>query len=126
MNRIRIASIALFVSILFTTQIVPAQGVSKFDEHQEWVSKVIKEVQKIKVGMTRRELLTLFREEGGLSTGLQRTYVYQGCPYIKVDVEFLPVGRSATDSEGRVTLVENKDDLIRKISKPYLEFTIND
>jgi hypothetical protein len=71
--------------------------------------------------MTRADLLKMFTTEGGLSTGLRRTYVYRECPYIKVDVEFEPVGRPAKDGDGRVTLIEGNDGVIKKISKPYLE-----
>ena len=49
-------------------------------------------MQAIKVGMTRRDLLTVFMPEGGISTRLFRRYVFRGCQYIKVDVEFTPVG----------------------------------
>lgn len=126
MNRIRKALFALFVGVTLTVPILQAQGVSKYDEHQEWVTNVLKDVQKIKVGMTRGELLKVFGEEGGLSTGLERTYVYKGCPYIKVDIEFTAVGRPARDSDGRVTLVESKADLIKNISRPYLELSIID
>jgi hypothetical protein len=50
----------------------------------------------------------------------QRTYVLQGCPYIKVQVEFMPIGN---DPDG---LSENPNDTILKISKPYLEYRILD
>jgi hypothetical protein len=83
-------------------------------------------MQKIKVGMTRADLLKVFTTEGGLSSGLNRTYVYRECPYIKVDVEFEPVGRPARDTDGRVTLVEANEDVIKKISKPYLEWSVSD
>jgi len=83
-------------------------------------------MQKIKVGMTRADLLKVFTTEGGLSTGLNRTYVYRECPYIKVDVEFEPVGRPARDTDGRVTLVEANEDVIKNISKPYLAWMVTD
>jgi len=92
----------------------------------EWIAKSLKEMEKIKPGMTRADLLKVFTTEGGLSTGLNRTYVYRECPYIKVDVEFEPVGRPARDAEGRVTLVEADQDVIKKVSKPYLEWGILD
>ena len=76
--------------------------------------------------MTRADLLKVFTTEGGLSTDLRRTYVYRGCPYIKVDVEFDAVGRPARDSEGRVTLLEGDRDIMTKISKPYLEWNVLD
>ncbi|HXG90721.1 MAG TPA: hypothetical protein VNJ02_20570 [Vicinamibacterales bacterium] len=90
----------------------------------EWIEKILKEIENIKVGMSRAELLKVFTTEGGLSTGLNRTYVYRECPYIKVDIEFEPVGRSARDTEGRVTLIEADKDVIKNISKPYLEWSI--
>jgi hypothetical protein len=83
-------------------------------------------MQTIQPGMTRRDLLEIFTTEGGLSTGLRRTYVSQECPYFKVDVEFEAVGRPSRDEEGRVTLVEDDRDVIVKISKPYLQFSIMD
>lgn len=104
----------------------PAQSSQASKVQTEWIANSLKEIQKIKVGMTRADLLKVFTTEGGLSTGLNRTYVYRECPYIKVDVEFEAVGRPARDAEGRVTLVEGDRDLIIKISKPYLEWSVAD
>jgi hypothetical protein len=80
----------------------------------------------VKPGMTRGDLLRVFTAEGGLSTGLRRTYVSRDCPYFKVDVDFEVAGRPANDQSGRVTLVEGKQDRIVKISRPYLQFSIAD
>ena len=95
-------------------------------EHTEWVAESLREINTVKVGMTRAELLPVFTTEGGLSTGLMRTYVYRKCPYIKVDIQFDPVGRPAHDVEGRVTLVESDQDLISQMSKPYLAWSVGD
>jgi hypothetical protein len=76
--------------------------------------------------MSREALRRVFQMEGGLSTGLQRTFVSRDCPYFKVDVEFQAVGRPDRDENGRVTLAEDSRDLILKISKPYLQFSIRD
>ena len=83
-------------------------------------------MQTIKPGMTREALLTVFTTEGGLSTGLRRTFVSRDCPYFKVDVEFQAVGRPNRDGDERVTLVEGSQDIILKISRPYLQFSILD
>ena len=40
--------------------------------HVDWVAEVLKRMQTIKPGITRKALLTVFRTEGGLSTGLHR------------------------------------------------------
>jgi hypothetical protein len=95
-------------------------------EHVTWVRDSLMQMLKAKPGMTRADLLKVFRTEGGLSTGLNRTYVYRECPYFKIDVEFEAVGRPARDNEGRVTLVESDADLIKVISRPYLQFSVTD
>jgi len=73
-------------------------------------------------GMTRVTVLTIFTTEGGLSTRLRQTFVSRDCPYFKVDVDFQAVG----DGDGRATLVEDLRDVIRTISRPYLQFTFAD
>jgi hypothetical protein len=83
-------------------------------------------MQTIKPGMTRRELLIVFTTEGGTSTGLRRTFVSQDCPYFKADVTFHAFGRPSRDSDGRDTVAEDSRDIIVKISRPYLQFTIMD
>ena len=98
----------------------------KSEENTKWISDSLREMQTVEVGKTRADLLKVFITEGGLSTGLNRTYVYRQCPYIKVDVEFEAVGRPTRDAEGRVTLNEDNRDRIKSISKPYLEWSIVD
>jgi hypothetical protein len=101
--------------------------IQTFDrDHIAWVAESLKRMQTIKQGMTRTDLLKVFSTEGGLSTGLQRTFVSQDCPYFKVDVEFKAVGRPSHDANGRVTPAEGSQDIIVKISRPYLEFSIID
>jgi hypothetical protein len=95
-------------------------------DHAGWVVQVLMRMQTIKPGMTREKLLTVFTTEGGLSTGLRRTYVSKDCPYFKVDVEFQAVGRPGRDESGRVTMIEGAQDIILKISQPYLQFSILD
>jgi hypothetical protein len=91
-----------------------------------WVTEVLTRMQTIKPGMTRKTLLTVFTTEGGLSTGLRRTFVSRDCPYFKVDVEFHAVGRPNRDENGRVTLVEGNEDIIVTVSTPYLQFSVMD
>jgi hypothetical protein len=89
-------------------------------KHTEWIATSLREMQTIKVGMTREDLLKVFKEEGGLSTRLERRYVYRDCPYIKVDVKFEAVG---APEDKRTTSLKDK---ITQISKPFLEWTISD
>jgi hypothetical protein len=96
------------------------------DSHTAWVAEVLKRMQTIKVGMSREVLLKVFTIEGGLSTGLQRTFVSRDCQYFKVDIQFKAVGRPDRDNQGRVTLTEDSRDLIVEISRPYLAFSVMD
>jgi len=100
--------------------ILPSSQSRGADEHTAWVEKSLKEIESVKVGMTRLELLKVFTEEGGISTRTWRRYVYRDCPYIKVDVEFEPVG----EPENKLT--QSPSDKIVKISKPFLEWSILD
>src|SRR5258708_23050027 len=95
-------------------------------EHRAWVAQALQKMQTIQPGMIRKDLLEVFTTEGGLSTGLKRTYLSQECPYFKVDVEFEAIGRPNRDGEGRVTLVEDNRDIIVKVSRPYIQFSITD
>jgi len=94
----------------------PADRQQGLENHTEWISECIKRIQSVKPGATRGELLEVFTTEGGISTRSWRTYVYRECPYIKVDVEFKAVDDDKWD--------EKPGDVITKISKPYLEWSI--
>jgi hypothetical protein len=112
------------ISVRGTEQASRVQAINK--DHVAWVGQVLKQIQTIKPGMTRTDLLTVFATEGGLSTPLHRTFVNRDCPYFKVDVEFRAVGRASHDGDGRETMVEGSQDIIVKISRPYLAFGIVD
>lgn len=81
-----------------------------------WVARSLLEMQTIKQGSTREELLRVFVEEGGLSNRHERRYAYRDCPYIKVDVKF-----NAADK-----IKESPKDEITQISAPFLEWKISD
>lgn len=124
----KIASLIAASLFVLSLTVVPlsAQNPQRQEEQTKWIADSLIEMKTIKVGMTRADLLKVFATEGGLSTGLNRTYVYRKCPLIKVDVEFKPVGRSARDATGRITLTEADADVIEKISRPYLDWTVVD
>ena len=90
------------------------------DELTPLISEVITEWETIKPGMTRAELYKVFGPEGGISTAKNRTFVYHGCGYIKVDVTFT---LSKPDQD---ILDERPTDVISDISRPYLQWSIID
>jgi hypothetical protein len=110
---------AILISLLCFSR---TQAQTTEQKQTDWIARVIKETGTIKKGMTRADLLKVFVEEGGLSTASRRTYAYRDCPYIKVDVEFDPVEKKAK-TRG---LTENAKDVISKISKPYLDWSVMD
>jgi hypothetical protein len=90
------------------------------EERTKWVSKMLRQISRIEPGMRRKDLLTVFTTEGGLSNRFQRTYVYIECPYIKVNVKFKPANNE------RDALQENQEDIIESISQPYLARSVAD
>lgn len=101
---------------------VPANnfiGPPKSMPQTDWVAKSLKEMQTIKVGMTRGELLKVFTVEGGMSSRTGEQFVYRACPYFKMRVTFQPDGKD-TGYFG------NLDDKITKISEPFLQWQVSD
>jgi hypothetical protein len=121
----KIGSILL---LLFAASVMPAQksigpaqrGSEIEQEHTKWVESVMRSILTIKMGATRKDLLKILAEEGGISSRTHRTYVYKQCPYIKVDVEFAPVGNQDNRFD------EMPEDRVIAISRPYLEYSVFD
>jgi hypothetical protein len=112
----------LAISIVVGLTVFAGSGAQSQDakSHSEWIAQSLREMETIKVGMTRADLLKVFTEEGGLSTRTQRQYVYRECPYIKVAVEFERIGNV------EAPFPENEKDKIVKISRPFLEWLVID
>jgi hypothetical protein len=91
------------------------------EERTKWIAKVLRQIGTIKPGMRRKDLLAMFRTEGGLSFRTQQTFVSIECPYIKVDVQF----KVATDS-GQSGPNEGQNDIIKSVSRPYLAWNLTD
>jgi hypothetical protein len=99
---------------------IKSQNKDIITQHEQWIAAVLKEIETIKVGMTRKDILKVFTTEGGLSTRSRRTFVHKECVYIKVDVEFKPI------KQKEQKLKELPDDQIISISRPYLQWSITD
>ena len=115
----------LFILIMIVAAMTVFTGFqNRVSENQkcdcQFVGESLENISKIKVGITRKDLLKSFGEEGGISTRTQRHYVYNKCMLIKVEVKFASVGDAQNKS------VESMDDKIIEISKPYLEAAIID
>jgi hypothetical protein len=85
-------------------------------KHYAWLVERLREVESIRVGMSRADLLKVFEPDGGLSGALPERYVLRSCSLIKVDVRF--------DTSKGTTFTPLPPDTglkITAISKPYLE-----
>jgi hypothetical protein len=123
----------LFVLVLFSIMVIggsaslrPTQSAGPDpcrQDHAAWLTQVLEKMETIKPGMTRWDLLRVFRTEstrrtftiggvGAQSPILRETFVSQDCPYFKIDVEFEP------------TFGVLNQDVIVKVSKPYVQSTI--
>ena len=110
---LRFSAVFLFVSLCASNLAKPTAPQDPCHEtRDEWVRDTLAKMESIRPGMTREELMKVFRTEGGFSTGLRRTFVSRECPYFKVEVQFRAVGRPDRDSDGRVTLEEDARDII--------------
>jgi len=104
--------------------------ISETHNNCQWIAQVLKQSETIKVGMTRKDLLKVFKPEGGISTRLKRTYVHKECGNIKVAVEFVPA--TTPDWQNKTRLLESQnqvempDDQIIGISQPFLQGMISD
>jgi hypothetical protein len=128
----------LFALFLFSIIVIgnsafvrPTQSASPepcTQDHEVWLTHVMEKMETIKPGMSRFDLLKVFRAEGGPPTpttiGLRRsTFVSQDCPYFKIDVEFEPVARPDLGYGVSGFSPRDNRDVILKVSKPYLQFT---
>jgi hypothetical protein len=90
------------------------EGPAFSQQRTKWIAKVLRQIDSIHAGMTRRDLQSTFTTEGGISTRTQQTFVYKDCPYIKVNVVFSVTG--ATEAGDRIV----------SISQPYLALAVTD
>ncbi len=109
------ALLFLLLSVSLLTRLSYSQVEIKADpcKHQQWLFSVMTEIETIKPGSTRADLLKVFKPQPGFIVGPGRSFMYRSSPYIKVDVEF-------TYAEGGGESKESPSDVVKSISKPYL------
>ncbi len=82
--------------------------------------------QHVKPGTLRKEVERYFRYDGGMQflPGSAR-YVWVGCGYIKLDVEYDPPASKAWDmSSGKDPTTP--EDRVKKVSKLYVDYPVMD
>ncbi len=53
------------VTLVSAAAIWPSSKSCQANEHTEWIARSLKEIETVKTGMTRVDLLRVFTEEGG-------------------------------------------------------------
>jgi hypothetical protein len=120
-------SIIVIGSSAFVRPLQSASPQPCAQDHEVWLTHLAEKMETIKPGMTRWDVLKVFRTDGGphrkdvgLPTLLRQTFVSQDSPCFKIDVEFEPF----FGVNGGVGLLpaDNRD-VIVKVSKPYVQFS---
>ena len=120
------AKIKILLMILLLAECLTFSGFINFENKQvygdncEFIEKSMKEIETIKVGMKRKDLIKIFHQDGGVSAINQPRFVYEKCSFIKIDVKFEPVDKN------KKFAVDNSEDKIVEISKPYFEHPFYD
>ena len=132
-RRILVPCFALFVTVMGSALFRPTHSAApEMNEqgHEVWLARILRRMDTIKPGMTRADLMKVFRTDGQPSrqvlalTALRRTFVSRDCPYFKVNVEFEPATRFGMRPPAIQPNLgfEEPQDVIVKVSKPYIEF----
>jgi hypothetical protein len=129
MRRLFMPLLLSMIVIGGSASLLPTQSASPqpcAQDHAVWLTHLTEKMETIKPGMTRWDVLKIFRTDGGppnrkdvgLPTLLRQTFVSQDSPYLKIDVEFEPFTR-LNGSLG--FLPADNRDVIVKVSKPYVQ-----
>jgi hypothetical protein len=107
--------LVMICGFVTVTQSVPRQNPNAQVDRCVEIRQALDDYLQIKVGMTRREVEKQFKEDGGMQVRGQTRYVYKKCAYVQVEISF-----KLADS--RKTVESSPDDIVTKVSKPYLAY----
>lgn len=123
MRRIASASVTALLCALLVFAARSTSTARNGDARSEriaWVARCMKQIQTVQPGMKRKEMEKVLTTEGGLYSPTTGHYVSRECPYFKVDVEFA----AKRGKDGR--MFSGAEDKITKVSRPYMEWEIDD
>jgi hypothetical protein len=102
---------------LFAPCSTATQGQEELEQaHKQWLNERYAEAISIRPGMSRAELLRVFKEDGGFQSIPATRYILRSCDMIQIEVKF--------DTEyGQAYKDKPDEDLkITKVSRPYLKY----
>ena len=118
MRSILTQSIVVVCVAVFGISLLHADPNPELDKDKlQLVQKCLTDFQTIKAGITRRQVESKFRLDGGFQSIVTVCYVHPTCQYFKIDVEFDVQHNPA--EQGRV--IKGMGDKVIRVSKPYIE-----
>jgi hypothetical protein len=86
------------------------------------VKNVLETAQRLKPGMTRKEVEQHLERDGGVQFQSPTRYTVPACNYIKIDVEF-QVDQGGSEKRNELL---SPEDVVVGISKPYIAYPTKD
>jgi hypothetical protein len=86
------------------------------------VKNVLETAQRLKPGMTRKEVEQHLERDGGVQFQSPTRYTVPACNYIKIDVEF-QVDQGGSEKRNELL---SPEDVVVGISKPYIVYPTKD
>jgi len=91
-------------------------------ERRAWVQQCLTDFKSIKTGMTRVEVETKLRIDGGLQGVSPVRYIHPDCDYFKIDVEF----DFKRNEKNQNRAILSPEDRVTIVSRPYIDFPVFD
>lgn len=85
------------------------------------VQKALADSQHVRPGLKRKEVEGYFTPDGGVQSPPDTRYRYRGCDCIKLDVQY----KASPAARGN-PFATSPDDVVRSVSKLYIEYPITD
>jgi len=115
----RIALLTVIFGLMGWSSARPGMKSDNQSECCQMVQEALGKSREIKPGATRREVEKNWTIDGGVHIRDEARYNYSKCEYIKVDIDFKRV--APTDQ-----IEDSPDDLVTKVSKPFLAYPAAD
>lgn len=120
---LRIVSTVFVLSIIAPSAPAAVARAAQSDTQSQCcsaVAKALEAVNRIKTGMLRENVEEEFTQDGGIDFGSETVYTYKKCPLIKIRVGFSPKTDGTAKSNNRLK------DVVKSVSKPYIEYPSRD
>ena len=119
----RATTAVVFLFVISPFGLLPSARAAQSNSESQccsMVTRALEAVNRIKKGMLRENIEKDFTQDGGIDFGSVTVYTFKLCPLIKIRVEFDQKEASAQSVNNRLK------DVVRSVSKPYIEYPARD